>query len=356
MSDSGKKRRVTLADISARTGLSQSAVSMILSRRADVSFSESAVRSVRETARELGYSGVCRKRLNIFGRGVVMAVCPYVLNYYYSSIVQSLQSAAAETGCDVLVYTTYNDPVEEEKILRVLAESAIGGVIFASLPLSSGLTQKIARNIPAVALADKTANPPCDIVELHNYEAGRLVAEHLASLGHVNVACFSTPLSSSVSARQRRFAGLRDAWSRLRPEGKFRVFVNYVSPGMSRENIQLERLLGAEITRDALSEAGDEFTAIVCVNDMIAYGVLDALAVMGKRAPQDYSVVGMDNDFPSDLLGVSLTSVEHYVALNAKLAFRTLYRKISGESQPYASSKIILPELKVRSSSAPPRR
>lgn len=350
-----KKRRVTLADISARTGLSQSAISMILSRREGVSFSETAVRSVRETARELGYAYGSRKSLAMFGRGVVMVVCPYVLNYYYSTIVQAVQSAAAEMSCDVLVYTTYNDSAEEAKILRVLAESDIGGIIFAVMPQSTGLAQKIAKTVPVAVLADARGTSPCEIVELHNYRAGELVAEHLAALGHKKIACFSTPLSSSVQARPIRYEGLRDAWNRLCPDGSLRVYVNYLSPGMSRDNIQLERMLGEEIASDALEDAGDDFTAIVCVNDMIAYGVLDALERRGKRVPEDYSVCGMDNDFPSGLRGVSLTSVEHFMTQNAKLAFRALYRKMSGEPGPFGSPKIIMPELIVRDSSGAPR-
>ncbi|MDE6734684.1 MAG: substrate-binding domain-containing protein, partial [Desulfovibrio sp.] len=65
---------------------------------------------------------------------------------------------------------------------------------------------------------------------------------------------------------------------------------------------------------------------------------------------------GLDNDFPSDLVGVSLTSVEHSMAQNAQEAFRLLYRKMAGESEAteVAVRRHIRPELVPRASTGAP--
>ncbi len=125
---------------------------------------------------------------------------------------------------------------------------------------------------------------------------------------------------------------------------------------MVRDNIQMERMLGSEITQGALEKTHDSFTAIVAVNDMLAYGAMDALAAAKVRIPEDCSLCGLDNDFSSDLVGVNLTSVEHFMALNAQEAFRVLYHKmvqadLSCEIRPVMD---IQPELVVRQSTAPP--
>ena len=348
-------RRVTLADVSRKTGLSQATVSMILSRRPDVSFAEETVRLVRAAAEELGYTAA-RRRGALVARRTVMVVCPFIRNYYYSTVVQALQSEAAGMECNVLVYTTYGNAAEEARILRVMAESDVGGVIFAMMPQSRPLVRRIARQLPIVIIADREGASPADIVELHNYEAGALAARHLAGLGHTRILCISTPLSPAFPVRVKRFEGLRDTWAGLCPEGGVSLFTSFASHAQARDNILLERRLGRKITAAVLEEAAEPFTAIVAINDMMAYGALDALAAAGLSVPGDCSVCGLDNDFPSDLVGVSLTSVEHSMVQNAQEAFRLLWRKMGGESEAteVAARRNIRPELVPRASTGAP--
>lgn len=348
-------QRVTLADLSKKTGLSQTTISMILSRRPNVSFAEETIRLVKNAARELGYSTGSRKRMALFTRRSIMVICPFLLNHYYSAVVQALQSAASEMQCHILVHATYNNPDEEAKILKTMGDADIGGIIFAMLPQSRSLVSKLSKTVPIIIIADRENGFNTDFIELHNYKAGCLVAQHLAELGHNNLICISTTLSSSIPARSMRFAGLKESWTKLKPYGKLRLFTNYVTPAMSRDNLQMERLLGEEITYTALEQTGSDFTAIVAINDMLAYGSLDALNRVHKKVPDDVSVCGCDNDYPSSIRGVNLTSVEHFMAQNAKQAFRILYQKMMEEEFPghFPVLKNIQPELIIRSSTAP---
>ena len=50
----GKRNRVTTRDIAEELGISQSTVSMILSNKANVSFTEETVQKVKTKAKELG--------------------------------------------------------------------------------------------------------------------------------------------------------------------------------------------------------------------------------------------------------------------------------------------------------------
>lgn len=347
---------MTLADVSRKTGFSRATVSMILSRRPDVSFAEETVRLVRAAAEELGYAAR-RRRAALFARRTIMVVCPFIRNYYYSTVVQALQSEAAGMECNVLVYTTYGNAAEEARLLRVMAESDVGGVVFAMMPQSVPLARRIARLLPMVVIADSAGESCADFVELHNHEAGSLVARHLAGLGHRSIVCISTPLSAAMPVRVKRFEGLRDAWAELCPSGKVSLYTSYASQAQTRDNILLERQLGRKITAAVLEKGPEAFTAIVAVNDMLAYGALDALAEAGFSVPGDYSVCGCDNDFPSDLAGVNLTSVEHFMAQNAREAFRLLYRKMAGESEATeaAARRQIRPELVARASTAEPQ-
>lgn len=69
-------------------------------------------------------------------------------------------------------------------------------------------------------------------------------------------------------------------------------------------------------------------TAIVCINDMLAYGVIDSLRERGISVPEDVSVLGFDNLFYSRLTGVSLTTVDQHTEMLARSAVEVLLQKL----------------------------
>ena len=69
-------------------------------------------------------------------------------------------------------------------------------------------------------------------------------------------------------------------------------------------------------------------TAFSTTNDMVAYGIMDAIYKRKKRIPQDYSICGCDNLPFSEYQKISLTSVEHYTAEKGQDAVDLLVQKI----------------------------
>ena len=86
----GKRNKVTTRDIAEYTGVSQSTVSMILSKKPHVSFSKETVDKVRAAAQELGYrkpqTGI-KKKETALSRSIIV-ICPILSNGYYSMIIQ----------------------------------------------------------------------------------------------------------------------------------------------------------------------------------------------------------------------------------------------------------------------------
>ena len=84
--------------------------------------------------------------------------------------------------------------------------------------------------------------------------------------------------------------------------------------------------------------------------------MLDAIRAEGRRVPEDYSVCGFDNIFPSQFLPVGLTTVEHYIADKGRNAFEILHSKMSGESSDRNITRVEFKHhLIVRDSTAAPR-
>ena len=327
---------------------------MILSGRTDVSFSADTVRKGRETAEALGYAPTAKKRPSLFDRKTVLIVCPNVLNPYYSTIVQAIQQAAADKDCDTLVYTTYRHAENEIPILNAVAGSDLAGVVFTMMPQSTELVERVNRLVPVVVIGDRNTSLNVDTVEMNNYSAGAIIAHYMIGLGHKHIAYISTTLNEANSARVRRLEGVRDTYRDECPEGSVIVRSREVTPKEERDNISIEHAVGFELTRKCLGER--RITAFVAVNDMVAYGVLDAIRAEGRRVPEDYSVCGFDNIFPSQFLPVGLTTVEHYIADKGRNAFEILHSKMSGESSDRNITRVEFKHhLIVRDSTAAPR-
>jgi LacI family transcriptional regulator len=72
-------------------------------------------------------------------------------------------------------------------------------------------------------------------------------------------------------------------------------------------------------------------TAFIGVNDMVAYGILNAIYEKGLRVPRDYSVCGFDNIFPSAFGNIALTTIENFITHKGRDAVDILTRKIKNQ-------------------------
>ena len=95
-----------------------------------------------------------------------------------------------------------------------------------------------------------------------------------------------------------------------------------------------EYKMGYYLTKELLRE-DKNLTAIVGMNDMIAFGIMDAVLESKLRIPADISVVGCDNTVYSSFRSISLTTIDHYVPLKGRDACDIILRKIQSlrESQ-----------------------
>ena len=132
--------KATLADVGKLAGVSSATVSMILSGRDDVSFSNETVVAVREAANSLHYKTVAGRRLAHFVReatgldkSMILIVCPTVLNPYYNTLIQAIQQSAAQKNCDSCVYITYRSREGELAALHLAENGGFAGIVFTMI-------------------------------------------------------------------------------------------------------------------------------------------------------------------------------------------------------------------------------
>ncbi len=352
-----KKSNPTLKQVAELSGFSQASVSMILNKRSDVSFSEETVRQVLDAAKKLGYeksAGLSRKK-RLAGKNIIAVFCPNISNPYYSTLVQAIEQSAWEKDFQVMIVNTYRSPDVEAKNLAILQEADIAGLIFTMPPQVPHALEKTNRSVPTVLIIDKGSSINLDTVEMDNHGAGVLIARHLLGLGHKHIAYVSTTLDDANSMRLRRLRGLEETFRAECPEGSVLVRARDVTPGEELQDLFIEHHVGYELAKECLADR--KITAFVAVNDMVAYGVIDAIASENLRVPDDYSVCGFDNIFPSRLSPISLTTVDSYIIDKGHNAFAMLYSRLSGSRGALTGPDIITrveypPRLMVRSSTS----
>ncbi|MBE6908630.1 MAG: LacI family transcriptional regulator [Ruminococcaceae bacterium] len=315
-------KRVTLKDIAERVGVTSASVSMILNGKDITRFSPELVARVRETAQELRYVSPS----STGGQREIAIISPSVNNPYHTTIIMGIERAALEYGYITATYNTYWSPESEQSILTQLERKGVAGIIYVMNPLQLEMVHALDRRIPIVAVGDIVNDLEIDTVDINNFSAGKLVAEHLIELGHRNIAYLTTSLNAHHIARVRRYEGLLETVRERCPEGSVTVFCKDVKYEEELQTPNIELLCGRELAKQCLRDG--KITAIVAINDMVGYGVLDELSEQGKRVPEDYSLCGFDNVFPSSFRRMWITTVDHSTIYHGGHAFHLLKNKI----------------------------
>ena len=167
----------------------------------------------------------------------------------------------------------------------MLSRRVDGIVALAAREADREVLESASQLVPVVL-----AGRPLDNTRLHqvvhdNEQGGRLVAEHLHSLGHRVVAQLRGPEDvANFPRRARGFSAVVAAHAML----------EVVVPGRANRPVVEE---GQRLMEAVLDTSTQLPTAVFAHNDLMALGALAALRVRGMRVPEDMSLVGY-NDFP----------------------------------------------------------
>ncbi len=322
-------KKATSKDVAALAGVSQSTVSMILNKKDNVSFSQQTVERVLAAAKKLDYQSInSREKIMSSENKTVAVLCPTLGNLYYTMLIQAIGDVAREYGYNMLICDTQRSFSIEENYVNMFLDGMLSGLIYTYFPQYPELFQRISYKLPVVVMGDKDETINADAVELNSIKSGILIADHLLSLGHEKIAYLSTPISGRQLARHRRLEGLRNEF-RIHgfPDG-VTVRMQTESTNQNHKSLNTEYSAGYDLTKEILQEDNQGITAFVGLNDMVALGIMDALIDLKFKIPQDYSVVGCDNNMISGLRRVSLTTVEHFITKKGEDAFNLLLNKI----------------------------
>ena len=180
-----------------------------------------------------------------------------------------------------------------------------------------------------------------------------MLAEHLYGLGHRRMVFISTPFNQLTLARGQRLEGIKRQLSRYGLAGSLEVLAAERAHEADRQDdMPYEYSVGRQLTARLL-DRGTDATALIGVNDMTAFGILDELRARGLRVPEDFSVCGFDNVFSARLGAIDLTTIDHQMQVRCREAVNMILAQWNGEQTPRLHKIEFSPQLMARSSTGP---
>lgn len=280
----------TIKDVAAAAEVSTATVSKYLNRQQQ--FSPDVQARIDKAVKTLGYHSNPLARSIITGRSKTIGLSiPDIHNPHFASLVKGANRVAAQQGYTMLLVDSEENAEDERHSLEDLC-MRVDGLIVNSRQRADeiGWVKELPKPVVIFGAASDGNGRN---VGLRNREAGYMVASYLVRLGHRHIAYMGFHGASSDS---ERYEGIK---SRLDEQGLplFRVEAEVSSP-QEAERLCAGLLLG-----------GRPVDAVICFNDMLAFGLMRQARELGFVVPQDCSVVGFDNVPFCDYVSPRLTSV-----------------------------------------------
>ncbi len=330
-------RRVGIADVAEKAGVSHATVSRVMNGNAAVDPGIAA--RVRAAAAELKYQPNPVGRSLALGKtDTIGIVVPDLANPTFQAILRGLSIAAAQDGYRVLIADS-SEVTSEEAILAGEARRRCDGVVLCAPRMSDAELEELAPTLHPLVLINRTTvatNTPSLSVD---YGQGiQELAQHLVTLGHRRLAFLSGP-EHSASNRQR-LVGL-DQFRAKHPE----IELQMLHGGSNFDS-------GHESTEAIIASGA---TGILAFNDLVAMGLLSGLHERGVRVPEDISVTGFDDIPFAKYTTPPLTTAAVPINELGSLAWRRMREQIqqAGEASTQAQDEFS-PRVEIRKSTAAP--
>ena len=286
---------MTLHDVAARAGVSASTASLVV-RGSNLPKARTR-EIVLKAISDLGYVyNRAASNLRSQSSQTIGVLVGEITNPFYAELIAGVEQVLNQAGRLSFLANTGELLDRQEQFIRQIREQGVEGILLS--PAAQTPAKLVASlrqwNLPCVQALRRCSEEAVDYVG-PDYRMGmELATEHLIGRGHRRIAYLVA--DRDTSAVRERLAGFRAAMSRhgLDPAALIRC--------------QPTRNEGARLVRQMLA-AGELPTAVLCYNDVLAFGVLTGLYRAGKRPGQDVAVVGFDNILEAGENWIGLTTI-----------------------------------------------
>jgi LacI family transcriptional regulator len=326
-------KNVSIEDVARRAGVSITTVSRVINKAKTVK--EKNRLQVLAAIKELNFHpSVVAQRLASGKSNVVALVIPRYEGVFYSfyalELIRGIGTLCEALKLDLLLHLT--------DVRSELSLQGVGGIIFADIIGNRHqLEAALKKQLPCVVINNYAEDLDVSCIAVDNAAGAMRAVDYLVSLGHRKIAHISGDTVTQAAAQ--RLEGYKKSLKKNNiPERPEYIFKTDYSRGQARQ------------AAEKIFKMDNPPQAVFVASDSMALEVMAVARELGKRIPEDLSIVGFD-DNPSGLYGpVALTTVRQPLIKMAEEGVKELHRLISA-GQAGLPKKLLLPaELVIRES------
>jgi LacI family transcriptional regulator len=319
-------KRVSITDLAEKLNVSKTLVSLVLNGKGDeYGINKQTQQRVLLTAKKLNY------RPNLMARGLrrghshmIAVVVADISNPFYSCIAKSIEGHVSKKGYNIIVCSTDEDPVKEQRLVTSLVnEQNVAGIIIATTQKSAGqFVQLQKNNFPVVLIDRETSTGEFDYVGVDNIKGAFVATEHLIKSGYKRIGLLQiTP--SFLSTIQERTEGYLKALSKYKIKAD-KTLIHEVEFSGLRAGV---RRAMKELTTNGKADA------VFVLNSNLAAHALEYTNEKGLNVPGDIAVASFDDVEYFRFSNPSVTAVAQPLEEIGKSAAELMLQRLSSKSK-----------------------
>lgn len=288
--------RATIVDVAREANVSPKTVSRVI--RGDDYVSKETLERVQEVIVRLGYRPNRAARTLVSNRsGVIGVIIPDISNPFFAEVVRGIEDTAIQREYNVLLFSTDGHPERERAAYRYMDENGVDGII-VDLPAitTSELAAVLYRHKVSVLIDHPLVAGATGVVRIDFYKAARHAVSHLVTAGRRTLGYLSPP--GHYNTFTERMRGIFDETARSNVPIPPRRF------GQCEASLE-DSFRAAR----ALLLQNPKIDGLICFNDVIGIGALEACDDLGLQVPDQVAIIGFDDIHLSSLNRISLTTL-----------------------------------------------
>ena len=327
----------TIEDVAQEANVSIATVSRVINNIGVVK-KETADR-VSHAIKKLSYTpNLAARNLRRNESRIILMLAPNFTNPYYSQILSGILDTSRHLGYITLVCNTYEaNGIRENTLVDLIDANKVDGTIMLACNHDDEWLNKYSDTYPIVHCSEHIENALLPHISIDNYAAAYDMVQYLISLGHKRIGFMgSENRFLSTKDRYRGYCqALHDAGLPVRRE--------YIAAGSVEYSFQ-----SGKSACEAMLKLKERPTAIFCISDVLALGVIAQAQESGLRVPEDLSVSGFDDVDYTTMFHPWLTTVSIPCYEQGKRAMfllqERMHKKTDMETGVYLPHELIIRE------------
>jgi LacI family transcriptional regulator len=310
------KKKIDIAQVAKKAGVSTTTVSRVINRIPTVSAENQ--RRVMEAIRTLKYrpnpsaQRLASGRNNTIGL-VIPRFADMFHSFHVSELMKGIGSVVERSRLNLLLHVT-----DGRSFIDL---NSVDGVLFADIDGNEDQVDHVVdQDVPCVVMVHYIKELPVSCVAVDNRLAAEQVVTHLHGLGHKEIATITGHLRTPCGIERL------DGYLKAMKARGLEVKPHYVQRGDYTGQ-------SAREPAKRLLTAPDRPTAIFAASDEMAVATIEVAAELGLRVPEDVSVVGFDDSPIATFARVPLTTVWQPLSQVGEIAAEVLHKLILGKQR-----------------------